>query len=297
MAAERAVPLLRWNMEKPSSDRTSPDGIISRPLTSGGRALTNLLDWQSVPFEILNPDHSTHPSSMLAAPLGFRRSDQDLMFQSHPSLFAPIQFPLPDLDPGDTTPFDPVSPASGSEGPGDAATYIDDKQSIQAILSDTEHSYSNPNIAGALDDKTGFWDTVMCSPTQGRTASVVPDDVLDLIPPSSTVPMCFPPLPQADLLGGTSPPKPFPPFLPSPVTNTKLEGLPETNPQPAPTPAVVDAVSSDRQERPYECSQCGLRFRKRCNAINHTKIVRKYRNAAHSASNFHNCFCNANDYV
>lgn len=277
MAEEPTQQRVRFAMEKTLAARTPPDGIITRPQTSSGRAVPNLLDWQSVPFEILNPDHSTTgASSVLATPLGFRRSDQDLMFQSHPSLFAPIQFPLSDLDPGDTTSLYPVSPASCSEGPGDGATFIDEKQSIQALLSDTEQSYNNAVNIGAIDDKTGFWDTVMCSPTQGRTTNVIAGDVLDLLPTTSTVPVPFPPLPQTGLSIKSSPPKPFPPFLPSPTTVTHPESVLEASVPSAPIPVVVDTIAKERQERPYECSQCGLRFRKRCNAINHTKIVRKY---------------------
>jgi hypothetical protein len=76
----------------------------------------------------------------------------------------------------------------------------------------------------------------------------------------------------------TSVAPPSPPLHAEPlVPAAHAQARPPTQGQaPGDGDATADMSSGtrERQDRPFECAQCGLRFRKRCNAINHTKIVR-----------------------
>lgn len=266
----------------PGSERTPPSGsgIISRPLSSGP-VIPPLVDWQAVPFEIMNPTLTAPHGGSFASSLNFRRCDQDLMFQTHPSLYAPINLPLSDLpEPGDTTSLYPLTPESGSDANGDANTIAEDRHSIHALLSDTERSVSNSEtLSPGSNHKHGFWNTVLCSSHHGRNSSTA--DVLEFVPAARPEIVPVPPLP--------SPRKHLsafsiedPKFFDQP---SLLARLPVLDAQKAEEqPSVQPKEKSERQEiqerkerqdRPYECNQCGLRFRKRCNAINHTKIVRK----------------------
>jgi hypothetical protein len=250
--------------QSPNGHCIAPTGIISRPLSSSP-ILPPLGDWQAVPFEILNPVLTAPHGGSSASSLNFKRCDHDLMLQTHPSLLTPLNFPMSDLRvPGDTTLLYPLSPESGSDGAGDANTIVDDRHSIHALLSDTERSPSNTASNSPTSHlKHGFWSTVLCQSDQGRTTSGA--DVLEFVPAPRPAIIPVPPV-----TGNSQ----FPPLLH--MEETGSAALPERAIPNVETPAADPSfsVSKDRQDRPYECNQCGLRFRKRCNAINHTKIVR-----------------------
>lgn len=264
---------------QPGSDRTPPSGsgIISRPLSSSP-IIPPLVDWHAVPFEIMNPTLAAPHGGAFASSLNFRRCDQDLMFQTHPSLYAPINLPFSEFpEPADATSLYSLTPESGSGANGDAITVAEERSSIHGLLSETERSGSNSetNSPGS-NNKNGFWNTVLCPSHHGRSNSSA--DVLEFIPAARPDIVPVPPLP--------SPPKTLHMFSveefgqPSllsklPVLDPPISG--EKPPDQLKQKQEKKEVQGpqERQDRPYECNQCGLRFRKRCNAINHTKIVRK----------------------
>lgn len=264
----------------PGSASTPPSGsgIISRPL-SISPIIPPLIDWQAVPFEIMNPSLTATPGGAFAASLNFRRCDQDLMFQTHPSLYAPMNSPFAGLpEPGDAMSLYPLTPESGSDANGDALTVAEDRHSLHGLLSETERSPSNSDTnSPGSNDKNSFWNTVLSPSPHGRSNSAA--DVLEFIPATRPEIVPVPPMP--------SPRKTLHLFsveeFGQPSLLTKLPVLDTPNHEEKPPDQLkqkqekneVQQGKQERQDRPYECNQCGLRFRKRCNAINHTKIVRK----------------------
>lgn len=275
----------------PGCNTTPPSGsgIISRPLSSGP-IVPPLVDWQAVPFEIMNPSLTAPHGGAFASSLNFRRCDQDLMFQAHPSLCAPINLPFADLsEPADATSLYPPTPESGSDANVDELSVPEDRHPTHGLLSETERSASNSdsNSLGS-NNKNGFWNTVLCPSHHGQSNSSA--DVLEFIPAARPDIVPVPPLPSPRRASHLFPVEEFgqPSLLSKlPIFDTpRVEEKPPDQMKQKQEKKEVQQAQQERQDRPYECNQCGLRFRKRCNAINHTKIVRKSHCVIHHVTGF-----------
>jgi hypothetical protein len=168
-----------------------------------------------VPFEIPVWDYS-----FTKAPrdiLQFRRSEQELMFQALPHLFAPIEF-------AESAVFTQSHHRTllGSDNallPSSENTKYETKGRPYPIqIKSLKDGHDN---SCEMNSKAkGFWEVVLGENIQEKRGDIDPDSEN----PNGS---------RADL---------------------------------------TESV----QERPFECIRCNLRFRKRCNLLNHEKIVRTY---------------------
>jgi hypothetical protein len=229
--------------------------------------------WPAPPFELLNANNLQSPSQAFDdTHLLFPSDDQALMFQSHPPLHSSLDFMHPDINvpaeavpsySGDllddlSLPFDNLP--SRMKLPENAGEVIAD------VLNQQSKARTHLYRAGLSSDASGSLSPVPSNPQSSELDSILPFSASD-------------PLGSTDILAGHSKQRSQPEtnidaLIARPERTRKTSRSP-LKPQTSPRSATVSQESMKTQERPYECSRCGLRFRKRCNLINHEKIVRK----------------------
>jgi hypothetical protein len=168
-----------------------------------------------VPFEIPVWDYS-----FTKAPrdiLQFRRSEQELMFQAIPHLFAPIAFAEPALFTQNH--HQTLLGSEKASLPSSEDTKYETKERLHAT--EIESLKDGRNSSCEMKCKArGFWEVVLGTNIQEKRGDIDAES---------------------------------------------------ENPN-----ILREDVTESVQERPFECIRCNLRFRKRCNLLNHEKIVRMY---------------------
>lgn len=256
-------------MHRSTGDYTSPPGLIYRPETSRG-LIDPLADWQMTPFEVLSPDHADPPSEQDS--LAFTQNDQDFMLQVHPSLSPPVN--VADLSVAEDINFMfPVSPNPGSSRRGEKAELAKEMQSVQPLVTESIRATAQLT-AGEPDVKVGNI-VLPSSPGQGRTVtnghSDAQVDVLEFVPPPPTTVIPTPSPPTGDHISVLAPGV----AGSAEISGLELPVLTNKKTVPGQKCKVITSGEAEGQDRPYECTECGLRFKKRCNAVNHLQIVRK----------------------
>lgn len=159
---------------------------------------------------------------------------------------------------------------------GDGKSGLDrDTNSVQVLLSKSIRAHSKSTDDLPAEKKHDFWKTVMCSPEvvscETQTPARMQADAVKL--PHTVGPTTVParsPLPYYNF------PK-LPPVGLKPTVTSKFAHHEKRRKQLVPLQkSILESVrvkGDHDHDKPFPCLQCGLRFKKRCNAINHTKIV------------------------
>jgi hypothetical protein len=231
--------------------------------------------WPAVPFR-LSSNPSPSQRTFDEASLHFSPEDQALMFESHPHVDAPLALLCSEfIESHDTSLLLPLDNESSSWEkaisrmmlPITAGTMIADSLSHPSLASTSW--YRNSSFQPR---KTTNYPEVSFIESQAWNPSLA-TPISDLLLAEDTI---ADPAEQSSKQGNFV-------FIPSseallkdPEKQSGSQTSRETQ-----TIAFFEAETQNCErpkDRPYECKRecCGLRFRKRCNLINHEKIVRKY---------------------
>lgn len=255
-------------MESYSSDFVSPCDAIYVPGISICVAAP-MADWQQVPFNVPSSDNLREDFNPNL--LGFTSSDKDMVLQVHPSISYSVDLPGFSIDKLTALNNPTASKLKASVTTEYAG--LEMRNQLEQNLTQKLHVFkTGPSIG-----KHTFCNTAMTSlPTDcidgyaraGSRSNFLLNSLL---------------LEHAAVeLSSTANPHKSVVRHPVQATASGISTLIRVNSKNVATTvkhqAKVETLieTGGPLDKPHECTQCGLRFRKRCNAVNHLKIVRKF---------------------